>query len=235
MMLWPPATTRVSGLLSNDSACSTLVARSYSTCEGTCMYASFGLPGRCATAVKPSLIRPGPGPSRSAAADVLAPDLRVAPLELAHGGHAVLVLEQDDLDAAAGQEAEVACEGLRLADNHPRDLEQQDRPGAHLARRQRGVQGRVGVGGAAAGVAQAGDLAVRHRVAALHPLVVPGRDDLAARGEHRPDRDAAGFQADPRLAEGQRHHLAIGLIRLPVSHAGLRYRLGPATHRPAHS
>ena len=50
MMLWPPATIRVSGLLSSDSACSTLVARSYSTCEGTCMYASFGLGGHCATA-----------------------------------------------------------------------------------------------------------------------------------------------------------------------------------------
>jgi len=35
--LCPPATTRVSGLLSSDSACSTLVARSYSTCDGTCM------------------------------------------------------------------------------------------------------------------------------------------------------------------------------------------------------
>src|SRR6266849_10278505 len=228
MMLWPPATTRVSGLLSNDSACSTLVARSYSTCEGTCMYASFGLPGHCATEVKPSLIRPGPGPCGSAAADVLAPDLRVAPLELPHGGHALLVLEQDDLHAPAGQEAEVACEGLRLADHHPGDLEQQDRPGAHLARGQRGVQGRVGVGGAPAGVAQAGDLAVRHRVAALHPLVVPGRDELpalagTARGEHRPDRHAAGLQADPRLVQGQRHHLAIAPVRLPVSHAGLRY------------
>ena len=85
------------------------------------------------------------------------------------------------------------------------------------------------VGRPPAGVAQAGDLAVRHRVAALYPLVVPGRDDLpplasTARGEHRPDRHAAGFQADPRLAEGQRHHLAIALFCVPVSHAGLRYR-----------
>src|ERR1035437_7422109 len=54
--LWPPATTRVSGLLNNVSAWSTLVARSYSTCEGTCMYASFGLPGCCATAAKAPLI-----------------------------------------------------------------------------------------------------------------------------------------------------------------------------------
>ena len=61
---------------------------------------------------------------------------------------------------------------------------------------------------------------MRHRVAVLHPLVVARRDHLAARGEHRPDRHPAGFQAGPGLAEGQRHHVPIGLIRLPVSHAG---------------
>src|SRR4029077_10036917 len=93
---------------------------------------------------------------------------------------------------------------------------------------QRGVQGGVEVGGATAGVAQAGDLAVRHRVAALHALVVPGRDQLpalasTAGGEHRADRDAAAVQADPRLLQGQRHHLAVRLVRLPVSHGGLRY------------
>src|SRR6185312_8273240 len=44
-----------------------------------------------------------------------------------------------------------------------------------------------------------------------------------ARGEHRPDRDAAGVQADPCLLQGERHHLTVGLVRLPVSHAGLRY------------
>ena len=55
--LWPPATTRVSGLLSSDSACWTLVARSYSTCAGTCMYASFGLVGAMRNQpVKPWLI-----------------------------------------------------------------------------------------------------------------------------------------------------------------------------------
>jgi hypothetical protein len=47
-----------------------------------------------------------PGRGRgSAAVDVLAPDLGGALLELAHGGLAVRFVEQDDLDAAAGQEA----------------------------------------------------------------------------------------------------------------------------------
>ncbi len=87
-------------------------------------------------------------------------------------------------------------------------------------------EGGVPVGAVlAAGVAQAGDLAVRHRVTLLHPLVVPGRDQLAslartARGQHRPDRHPAGFQAGPGLAEGQRDHLSVVLICVPVSHAG---------------
>src|SRR5581483_7562839 len=111
--LWPPASTRVSGRASSSSAWPTLVARSYSTWEGTCI---------------------------SAAADVLAPDLRVALLELAHDRLAALVVEQHDVHAAGAQEAQVALEGPRLADHHPGDLEQQDGPAAHLARGQRGVQ-----------------------------------------------------------------------------------------------
>jgi hypothetical protein len=69
---------------------------------------------------------------------------------------------------------------LGLADHHAGDLEEQDGAGAHLARGQRGVQGGVEIGAAPAGVAQAGDLAVGHRVAALHALVVAGRDDVTA-------------------------------------------------------
>ena len=65
---------------------------------------------------------------------------------------------------------------------------------------------------------------MRHRVALLDPLVVPGRDDLVAFGQHRADGHAAFVQAGPGLAQGQRHHLPVGLIYLPVSHAGLRYR-----------
>src|SRR5690349_18682555 len=160
-----------------------------------------------------------------AAAYVFAPDLGVAGLEFLHGGHAAFVVEQDDLDAAAGEEAEVAFERLGLADHHAGDLEEQDGAGAHLARGERGVQGGVEVGGAPAGVAQAGDLAVRHRVAALHALVVTGRGDVPADRQHRADRDAAAVQADPRLGQRERHHLAVGLIRLPVSHGGLRYRV----------
>ena len=37
------------------------------------------------------------------------------------------------------------------------------------------------------------------RVAALHALVVAGRDYLPVGGEHGADRNAAGIEADPRL------------------------------------
>ena len=49
--------------------------------------------------VKLYLILPGHC-SLSAPADVLAPHLRVALLELGHGGHAVVVVEQHDLHPA---------------------------------------------------------------------------------------------------------------------------------------
>src|ERR1700722_17004632 len=67
-----------------------------------------------------------------AAADVLAPDMRLPGLELLHGGDARGIVEQHDLDALAAQELQVAGEGAGLADNHAGDLEQQDRAGAHL-------------------------------------------------------------------------------------------------------
>src|ERR1700760_4591889 len=75
----------------------------------------------------------GDGGAGLAAADVFGPDLGVALLELGHDGDAGGVFEEDDVDAVADQEVEVAGKGLRLADDDAGDLEQQDRPGAHLA------------------------------------------------------------------------------------------------------
>src|SRR6202035_3222971 len=161
-------------------------------------------------------------PLRLAAADVLAPDLRVAGLELLHRGDAAEVVEQHDLDALRPQEAQVAREGAGLAHHHPRYLEEQDRAGAHLARGQRGVHGGVRVGGAAARVPQRGDLTVRHRVAVLHPLVVPGRDHPVPRREDRAHRDATRVEAGPRLLERERHHFPVEPEH--VTHERIRYR-----------
>ncbi len=110
---------------------------------------------------------------------------------------APFVVQQHDLDAPAGQEVQVAGERLSLPDHHPGDLEVQDRAAAHLARRQRGVHGGAGVVRPPPGGSQRGDLAVRHRVALLHPLVVPGFEHLGPRGQHHPDRDAALLHASP--------------------------------------
>ena len=51
------------------------------------------------------------------------------------------------------------------------------------------------------------------RVAALHALVVAGRDYLPVGGEHGADRDAAGIEADPRLVQGERHHVVVARCR----------------------
>src|ERR1700761_7772360 len=173
-----------------------------------------------ATNVNPHLLCPGTG--LLPAADVLAPDLGVAGLELLHRRYAAGVVEEHDLDALGPQEAQVAREGAGLAHHHARDLEEQDRPGAHLARGQRRVQDGVRVRGAAARVLQRGDLAVRDRVAVLHPLVVPGRDYRAARREDGPYGDSACIEAGPRLLERERHHFPVKLVH--VTHDRTLYR-----------
>jgi hypothetical protein len=61
----------------------------------------------------------------------------------------------------------------------------------------------------APGVAQGGDLAVRHRVALLDALVVPLAEHGRALGEDRPDRDATGLQALARLGQGQGHQFPV--------------------------
>src|SRR5260370_15608644 len=159
---------------------------------------------------------------RLAAADVLAPYLREAGLELLHHRDAGGVVEQHDLDSVSAQEAEVTLEGAGLPDDDSRDLEQQDRAGAHLARGQGGVESGAEVARAAAGVTQGGDLTVRHRVAVLDTLVVALAEHSRALGEDRPDRDAAGLQAVARLRQGQRHQFPVKL--LICAHERLRYR-----------
>src|SRR5579863_9287442 len=174
----------------------------------------------------PSPLCPGTAGDRAdrlPSADVLAPHLRVAGLELLHRRDAVLVVEQHDLHALGPQEVQVARERAGLAHHHPRDLEEQDRARAHLARGQRRVHGGVSVGGTAAGVAQRGDFPVRHRVAVLHSLIVARRDYLTARREHRADRDAARLEACPRLPQGKRHHVPVCWPQL-ITHGPIRYR-----------
>ena len=157
----------------------------------------------------------------SAAADVLAPHLWIAELEFRHRRDAGRVIEQHDLDAARLEKAEVTFEGARLAHHNARYLEEQDRAAAQMARGQRRVERGAGVGETAPGVAQAGDLAVRHRVALLYPLIVPGAEYVAARRENRADRHPAALKAAARLVKRQRHQRPVQII----AHEGLRCRV----------
>ena len=67
---------------------------------------------------------------------------------------------------------------------------------------------------------------MRDRITMLDPLVVAGRDDLAARREHGAHRDATRRQAGLGLAEGQVHHVAVNRISLREAHGRLRYPAG---------
>jgi hypothetical protein len=60
----------------------------------------------------------------SAAADVLAPDLRVAGLELLHRRDAAGVVKEQDLHAPGAQKVQVALERPGLAHHDARDLEE---------------------------------------------------------------------------------------------------------------
>jgi hypothetical protein len=178
-------------------------------------------------------------PARLAPADVLAPDLRIALLKLLHRRDAARVVKQQDLDALGPQEVQVPLERPCFADHDARNLEEQDRAGAHLARGERGVESGVQVRGATARVAQRGDLPVRHRVPVLHPFVVAGRDHRAAGGEDGTNWHAAPVQAGPRLLEGERHQFTVFRPQL-VCHEPIRYPAAPPAlrrdrTRPRHS
>src|SRR5215469_11986650 len=144
-------------------------------------------------------------------ADILAPHRGVTLLEFPHDGLAALVVDQHDRYSLPPEELQVSGKGGGLADNHPRYLEQQDRPAAHLARGERGVERRAEVGGLPSGVAQAGHLAVGDRVSRLNPFVVPGRDQAPSRGQRRTYWDAADGEACPGLGQRHVHHCLIDL------------------------
>src|SRR5215510_4647815 len=161
-------------------------------------------------------------------ADVLAPDLRIALLEFPHNGGAALIVEQQDVHPAAGQEIQVTGERGGLADHDPRYLEEQDRTRAHGARGKRGVQRHVPVGTLPPGVAQTRDLAVRDGVAQLDPLVVAGGQQAVTVGQRGTHRDSPGVQTGPRLAKRHLHDRA---VFGPVS----AHRLVPPSRLPGAS
>ena len=85
------------------------------------------------------------------------------------------------LHAARPEQLLATREGSVLADDHARDLVQQDRAGAHVARRQGGDHGRPPVDRCrlAAGNLQRIGFAMADGAAQLDPSVVPGAKNLA--------------------------------------------------------
>ena len=126
--------------------------------------------------------------------------------------HALGVVEHHDLDAARPQQVLAAVERAVLADDDTGDLVQQDRAGAHVARRQRRDHRRPGVdrGRQTAGVLEAVGLAVLDGAALLHPPVVADGQHLAVDDERGADRDAALGPAGAGLGDGGVQVLGVG-------------------------
>ena len=93
-----------------------------------------------------------------------------------------------------------------LTYDHPRDPVQQNRTGAHVARRQRAVErgSSVLIGAQATGVLETVHLGMEHRRTLLNPLVVAPPDDVAVDDEDRPDRYSTLGSAEDGFVDGGR-------------------------------
>ena len=112
-------------------------------------------------------------------------------------------IEVHDLDAARAQQVLAAHERAVLADHEARDAVQEDRAGAHVARRERRRHRGAAVGGRGepARHLEGVRLAVPNRAPELHAPVVPGTDDDPVDEDRRADRDAALGAPDPGLLD----------------------------------
>src|SRR5690606_31433457 len=98
-------------------------------------------------------------------------------------------------------------EALVFTDDHLRDPVQQDRPTAHRARRERGVEHRLGVDARrlSAGVLECVHLAMANGTALLHAAVVTAPDDPAPMDDDRADGNATLRQSLLRLGNAGSH------------------------------
>ncbi|MNR29665.1 hypothetical protein D3C85_1470660 [compost metagenome] len=117
------------------------------------------------------------------------------------------------VDTTGLEQLFLAHEGLVFANNDALDAVQQDRPAAHRARRQGGVQGGLGIeaGGLAPGVFQGVHFAVQDRAALLHAAVMAASDDPVVVHQYRTDRYAALITALLGLFDGCLHERIHGL------------------------
>ena len=112
-------------------------------------------------------------------------------------------MDEDQLDTARAHIGLGALEGLVLADHDARDLVQQRRAAAHVARRERRVQRAAGVlfGLQAPGVLKRIHLGMQDGAAALDTTIVATTHNLAVEHQHRTNRDAALGQSQSRLGQ----------------------------------
>ena len=129
------------------------------------------------------------------------------------------VVHHDDFDTVRPKQVLGAKEGPVLPDHHLWDLIEKDRPGAHRAGGERGVDRRAPVVGGleTSGVLQSVHLPVEDRTPLLHPLVVAPPDDLTVDNQHRPDRDPAlgsGPRSASAMAASRKGSATEAMVRL---------------------
>src|SRR4030095_3828658 len=130
--------------------------------------------------------------------------------------------------APAPQQVFLTPERNVLADHDARDAVEQNRPGAHRARRRGRVQdtSRIHGGPEPAGVFQSVHLTVEDSAAPLHAAIVPPPDDLTFIDEDGSDRDAALGQPSLRLDNRRIEELVHGpsLLAIELDRAETRIR-----------
>ena len=130
-------------------------------------------------------------------ADILVPQVRVVPDEVRQQPLAGGVLDHLHRHAPAPKQLLLAPERPVLADHDPRNPIEQNRPAAHGAGRERGVERAAPVhrGGLPAGPLQGIHFGVEDHAAGLLATVVPAAENAVIPDQDRADGDAAFAQA----------------------------------------
>src|SRR5947207_14788254 len=118
--------------------------------------------------------------------------------EARHHLDALLIVKLDHFDSRGAHKlwraaafGVAAWEVYRFADDHLWHAELHRGAAAQVTWHQRAVEDGVFVALLAAGVREAVNFGMRHRIVVLHAAVMPAADDLAVANQHAADRQAA--------------------------------------------
>lgn len=131
------------------------------------------------------------------------------PNEAPHERNTGRVVEQDGIHTARPEKFDVPREVAVFADNDAADAELENRSGAHHARAQGRIEGRLVISRPASGLSQAVHLAVGDRIPVLDATVVAGGEDLSLLDQDGANREAAFLIRLQRLGIGELHECVV--------------------------